>query len=446
MNTSLQLRSNWFARSVGWALRVTRIATVGSPRPEDVRVGSDYAPGMPTHPGYDANTAMSAYPANGWLAACIEAIAWDSAGLPLQALQGKDSVNHPALGMFPVLLRAQVITDLVLAGNVYLLVLVGSRGEPVGLQRLHPAKVQKVFEPTGEIAAYHVDVGGRFVDYSPNAIVHIRGISWEADARGEYGQGAARPLDADIRADRALAESSRRSASSARPVATFSPASDKTTWSTSQVRDMTAVVKRMLDDHDGGAAVLAGHGVLTPLGWSPREMEGVAQRTWTRDLILAVLGVPPSRVGLPTANYATQHEQMATYWQTLISRLALLEEAYTAIARQFRGPMVTISHDLSLVQPLQPNQTEALGRITAHIGNGMDPLRAYHLEGYSEVGPEFFAKPEPDADETPPKRINDALRELSAARAILSDPDSSRAATADALCSLEASHAALAAA
>jgi len=78
-------------------------------------------------------------------------------------------------------------------------------------------------------------------------------------------------------------------------------------------------------------------------------------------------------------------QQAVTYWEGQIARAALIDEGLSEIARRFDGPDVEIWHDFAGVDALKATQMAALERIRAHVANGMDPVRAYHYEGFVDV-------------------------------------------------------------
>ncbi|MEL6347160.1 MAG: phage portal protein, partial [Myxococcota bacterium] len=363
-----------------------------------------------------------AMPANAWLFACLTAISEDLAGLPIRVKDGGENPvpSHPFLTLLRSpgasrterLLRQQLTVDLVLTGNAYILQLFGSRGQVVGLYRLHPARMEAIPSEDGSILAWEYNTdggsGGGYRRYATSAIVHIRTPSHEDDERGLYGQGVVRSLDADIQADRALAEQSRRSAEKGRPDAVYHPSNPDQSWSPKQIKSMQVQTQRLMNATHGGVAVMTGAGKLEMLGWSPKDMEGVAQRTWTRETILAACGVPPSRVGLPTANYATQREQMITYWQGLIAKAAMIDDGLTAIAQRMDpGAGVMVCHDFSRVPALQASRGEALDRVKKHIDNGMDPLAAYRYEGFTDIDDTAF-----NGTVDPTEAVTEAIRAL----------------------------------
>ena len=99
-----------------------------------------------------------------------------------------------------------------------------------------------------------------------------------------------------------------------------------------------------------------------------------------RESISAVMGVPPTVLGLPAANYATSRQQAINYWTNQIKKGKQLGELLTLIAQRF-NPDYRIEHDYSGVEALQSVRTEQLNRVQLHILNGIDPQAAYAAEG-----------------------------------------------------------------
>lgn len=472
MTTALVPRATWLGSAALSVMRALRLVNViEEPEEDDYNAGSDFASGLPQAPRYDPRRAMSALPANPWLAAAVNARASDLSGVPLVvevdgvALQEGDETRAQVLALFPRLLRMQLLADLDLTGNAFALALRGF-GAPSKVTRLHPARVEVVPGPSGDADGYlYQGAGDQQSVYQPGDVCHIRSISWEDDPSGLYGTGAIQSLDADIVADRNLANASARSAAKGRPDAVYHPAKEGETWNPRQMASMRAQVDQMLQRNEGGVAILNGMGKMEILGWSPKDMEGVAQRNWTRETILARLGVPGTRVGLPDANYATALAQMVIYWTNLKAAAALLEDCFTAVARMI-DDRIRIRHDFSQVPALQASQTEALNRVTMHVQNGMSPLAAYTREGFTGLEAGDFvsaaapaeapdAPDAPDAEDdttdeapdlslVPGATLAEAVEELASALAILTDPEATDADKADALLSIEVAQQALA--
>ena len=453
--------TSWVGRASLWALRVVR-AVAPIERPEQFEAGNGFATGRPADSTYDQLKAMSAYPANGWLYSAIDAITTDTSGLPIRISRKGDRdaliENHPFIDLISnpngndagMLLRAQLWADWHLAGDAYILVLVGARGpDPVALVRMHPKLVKPVPAEDGSVQSYEYrlgDDGKSNPRYDASAVEHIRGVSWEMDPRGLHGTGLVQPIDADLTASIAATRAGERAFKKGRPDAVYSPAKDDTVWNRKQVADMASEMSKLLNDADGGVALLSGAGKLSPLGWSPKDMEGEKQQVWTRSLILAVTSVPPARVGLETTNYATAESQMQAYWQGLRGKAAIVEEAYTRIANRFAGfGEVEVWHDFSGIEWVQKAveaaKNAALDRVEKHIKNGMGAEWAYQYEGFDDVEPGWFVAPEvetlePEDEPDNVEDIEEARAEVAAALEVLESGKASTGAQASALCGL----------
>jgi hypothetical protein len=112
-------------------------------------------------------------------------------------------------------------------------------------------------------------------------------------------------------------------------------------------------------------------------------MEFVGQRTYTRDSILAAFGVPPTRVGLPSANYATAQEQSKIYWRQLQGIAALIDDALTELALGWGA--YRVAHDFSSVDALQESRDARLNRVASWTMLGASPSDAAAYEGFQDA-------------------------------------------------------------
>lgn len=384
------------------------------PTVESFRLGGNFGSDFAAQKPFDSKHAMSAAQANVWYFAAINAIASDLASLPWKVtVEGRDGKrvrldDHPVIRMLEKpnpqqvgeLFWRQIVYDWKTDGNAYLLMLDGPRSMPVvGLERLHPASTSVVPDKQGHPAGFEHDLGGVPVTYHPEQVAHLRNFSWRDDERGVYGMGAVQPLNRDLMADAAAAEGAAKASMKGRPDFLLTPADAGTSWSDKVIKLITHQVNRMLGKSFGGALVLGGHVKATPLSWSLRDVEFQSVRTMARDGVLAGLGVPPAKVGLPTANYATQQQQMASYWQDRVADARMLGAVVTQIARRFDPslPTIRVEKDFSQVRWLQFDRTERLSRVQQWVYLGMDPMDAAQYEGFEDA-PKFA----PMASSLPP--------------------------------------------
>jgi len=402
MGDSLTIRPTWWARTL-------RAFGVLVEEPETHEAGADYARGGATPAGYAASSAMSAMAAFPWVLACVRAKAADISGLPLLAVRGDgadaEALNsHPILDLLakpasrttPIQMRRQLMVDLELCGNAYLLVL-GPR-EPTSLIRLHPQRVRIIPTPDGQPDQYEYDQMGSSVRYPWERVLHIRQPSWEDGPEGLWGQGLIRALHNDLTTDLAAQKSAANAVTKGRPDSIISPKNDGDIWSAKQVELIRKRVDKLLTD--GGSLILAGTADYKALSWSPRDMEYQNLRVMVRDAVLAASGVPPTRVGLPTANYATAQQQSLIYWQSLHAEASLIDAELTRLAQMF-DPSVRIKHDFAAVAALQPDRTERVNRVQQWWLMGIPLADAAAFEGFADL-PTRSASAAPVPTPTPP--------------------------------------------
>ena len=355
----------------------------------------DSGAGLPAAPSFPVVASMATFAEFPWVRACIDAVGADLSGLPLRIVQGegKDAevvqvpelaalLAKPQVGVSRRQWERQLLTFLLPTGNAYALK-VGNPARPTSLVLLHPESVEVVPDAYGYPAAYQVrSYGGDVKTYSADIIMHIRLTSWENGPQGLLGEGLIRALRNDLNADRAASRLSASQANQGRPTAVFSPKGEE--QPTREQRQAVA---------DGYAKAVSENRpcIVLPVGfdasfpsYSMRDMEFVAQRALTRETILAAFSVPPVRVGLPQANFATAREQSAIYWQSLIGLAALLDDALTVVAQGF-GAGLSVRHDFSGVESLQQSRDSRLQRVTAWTMLGATPSAAAAYEGFDDA-------------------------------------------------------------
>ena len=383
----LATKQSWWSRTLT-RLGLTPVERIPS------KMATDVSAGYPAQPGYSLEAAMSAYAAFPWVVACVNAKATDLSGLPLMVVRGSGEdaemlQDHPALDLLRnpsskvtgVMFRRQMLVDLELSGNAFSL-LVGDRRflDTLSLLRLHPQGVRIVPDDDGTPRYFEYTSGGASSRFDFSSVIQIRRPSWENSSAGLYGEGLIRSLHNDLEADLAAQRSAKQSAAKGRPDAIISPKSDGDVWTSRQISEIRARLDQMMRE-SGGALIMGGQASYTPLSWSPKDMEYKELRTMVRDSVLGASGVPPTRVGLPTANYATAKESMRLYWENLKGEAALIDSELTKIA-QLWEPDLRIVHDFSAVGALQTDRTERLSRVQQWWLLGLPLTQAATMEGF----------------------------------------------------------------
>ena len=395
--------------------RVLRALGLAPVREEGVAehvAGADFASGQPAYRGYSAINSLSSVAAFPWVHSAMNAIATDMSQLPLRVRVGTGADaepvdDHPVLELLQrpssrvseVLLRRQVVTDFVLTGDAF--ILVAGEGQPEVLMRLHPHRVNIVPMTDGQPGYYEYRGAGVTTRYEWEQILHFRQTSWEDDPKGLYGNGAIRALASDLTTDKMAADLAATSSSTGRPTTVFSPAEEGDRWSSEQIRVLRQAYERQMKG-TGGALFLGGAAKMESLSWSPRDMEYGSVRDGVRAAILGVFDVPPTRVGLPSANYATSREQAKRYYEGLMGRSAIIDGELTRLARMFPGweqSDVEVYHDFSGVDALAESRDSRVRRVMDWTLMGLPLNDAASYEGFSDLPVD--EAPEPTEGEAP---------------------------------------------
>ena len=360
-------------------------------KPLDVNRGASWQSAGGVKPTFNQGSALLAYGVHAYTNAAVSRISSDLAALPLKLYRGRgsskvqieshpvlDLMENPSSDMSGYLLRAQLVTDLLLSGNCYILILGQSDNKPTSLLRLHPDETKIVTDQKVGLIGYEHSSSGSVVQYPPDRVLHGKNISYAKGAQQVYGCGAtealAREIDADLNSQKLASEAS----SKGRPDILIYPKEDGDIWP-AELR------RQILDNYtgmakQGGAMILSGQCEIRELKLSPREMEFEASRRMARESISALLGCPPTVLGLPSANFATARQQNITYWQNQIKKAHQMAQLYTKVAQLF-DQSIYFEHDFSGVEALQETRNLQLQRIEKHIFNGIEPRAAYAAEG-----------------------------------------------------------------
>ena len=353
--------------------------------------GASYIAPYGVRQPFSPETSMSAYSGHAYTNACATRASQDLAALPIVLMSGRganaervedhpfyDLLDQPSSFVDGFLFREQILVDLILSGNCYVLI-TGSLSSPSSLFRLHPDNVEIITDQNRGIVGYKYTDGGQSVQYPVERILHTRNASWKSGAGGElYGTGAIESLSREINIDINATKLASELSSQGRPDVLLSPKDDADIWGKERRREILDSYRNMTDK--GGAIVLSGQVDVKTLNLTPREMEFQAAREMARENISAVMGVPSTILGLPDANYATARQSTIIYWDIQSKRGRKMELLFTQIARMFDSSL-RVEIDYSGVDALQDLRTSKLERIEKHILiGGMPASEAYAYE------------------------------------------------------------------
>ena len=391
------MSDNYFVRLYNAILGKSYAKQIEKPKEENRGASWNSAGGVRNT--FSAQVSMDAFGIHGYTHAGVKRLSQDLAALPLRLIKGYgdqavEVMDHPVLDLIRMpstdidefLFREQLCIDITLSGNCFILLL-GSSDRPVSMVRLHPEEVRIVTDQQKGLVGYEHNSSGSVVMYPPERIIHGKNAGYQKGAQALYGTGAiqplARELDADLNSQKLVSEAT----SKGRPDVLLSPKEDGDIWNKEvrrQILDQYAGMQKA-----GGAMVLSGQVNVDLLQLSPRDMEFQASRTFARESISAVLGIPPSVLGLPTANYALGRQQAVEYWSNQIKRGKRIGLLFTRIARLWEDDL-HFEHDYTEVEALQSVRNDKLLRVEKHIFFGIAPEVAYAAEGL-----EFPRKQEP---------------------------------------------------
>ena len=429
-------------------LRALSVVTVDPPADvESFNAGSDFASATAVPTAYDPRRAASALLASPWYWRAVAIRAASLAALPLKVQRytadGYETIeDHPLCDLLKRpntsqtarQFRTQLVTDLLPGGNAYVLpVGVSTPGTaPAALLLLEPARVNITPGRDGAALAYVYDTQGAEVSYPPEFIAHLHYSAAGSGIQRLYGTGEVQPMDRDLAADVAMAAQMAKKAGRGRPDAAYVPSDPKNTWGRPQVRDMQTQIDRILTEQTGGVAVLSGAGKFEALDWTVDELGGMSAREYTRAVIVAVTGVPPTLLGLQSANYATAEMERRSYIADTLTPLAsLIDDALTDLVRRLGFPDLRVCH---VLPEMEDGRTERLQRVALHIAHGMSPADAYRFEGFDDAPDlaEFGVDPDTpgapvDAPEPAPavdaEAVADIQAQADALASMLTDDD-----------------------
>lgn len=359
---------------------------------------------------FNARTAMSSLARHPWVRACTRARCDDIGGLGLVVTDhGKLVLDHPfhrlirnpSPGVTQTVFTRQLEADLLLAGNCYLWLL------PVGdwweLHRLHPNHVTAIVDRGRQIGW---DYCGRTL--SMLEVFHVHDVSWQDDPTGMFGESAIRTLKDGLEAVAAARKHATKQADRGRPdvILSFPDNAGVGDLAATTVKD--AYIESV--EKDEPAFAVGGGVTVTPTTWNPKDVEFPGLAVSVRDETLAVLRVPPTRAGIPQANFAVAKAELRDYWSGLLSSdLKMFAEVFTEIAHIVGGSMsATVHHDTSAVEALQTSYDQRQARAGFWVTvMGATPAEAADYEGFrgapvGEVaGGQDASRPAKEVDDQP---------------------------------------------
>ena len=375
-------------------------------KPKKENLGASWDSPYGNKPVFPSRDALEAYGEHAYLYAAITRCTEDLSALPLKVIRGtgkdstildnhpvKDLLSNPSTMMDGYLFRQQITLDLILNGTFFIL-MIGAGKLPTSLIRLHPEETQFVTDKTIGIKGVKNSSYGQEVIYDIAKVLYGRNASYTKGPKSLYGTGVIQPLYEELKSDTNAMLLASQASAQGRPDVLISPSDEADVWPKEVREEIISSYTKMAKK--GGAIALSGMAKIETLNLSPREMEYKEARLMARQSISAAIGIPPTILGIPDANYATSLNQRKTYWVNQQHRAKKLEIVYTKLAKLWSDDL-RVEHDFNSVDALS-DRDDALTRIQKHIQNGMSPQDAYAYEGLEDA-PFITAENVVDIDE-----------------------------------------------
>lgn len=338
-----------------------------------------------------AGQVQAAFLANPVAARAIRMVTESAGGAPVVSTPA----DHPALALLhscgfgasgPGLLET-LAGHMLLHGNAYVDVAVGSDGLPAALFALRPERVSIEVNGEGWPAAHVYRAGGAVRRYPVGAgggLLHIRSFHPTDDHHGAGCLGAASAAvavhNAATRWNKALLDNAARPSGAL----VYQPG-DGSTLSPDQFQRLKTEMEAAFAGaaNAGRPMLLEGGLSWQALSLSPAEMDFAGMReAAARDIALA-LGVPPLLLGMKGDNtYANYREANVALWR--LTLLPLLTRLLTALAMhlQWWWPGLVLKVDRDAVPALSEDRERLWAQVSA--ADFLDPAEKRRILGLED--------------------------------------------------------------
>lgn len=300
-------------------------------------------------------------------------------------------------------LLAQVVADLLMVGDAYVVPTLTSAGRPIALTRLHPRCVSLRRLSSGDYVDYMPTAGGRVTTYPAGQVAHLRLLSAASGGAEEMGLGAGESLEALVNAGAEAVEKAGVLISNGGVDIILKPNSPAGAAMLMDEATREQIVERartaLEGGHDGQRRIMAlgGDFTLEPAGFEPADLQATDLLTAAHDAELSAVGVTPIMVGGQSTNFATAAMQLRVQYEldsSLVevlsaSLLTPLARAFARAASRTTDPSAfTATLDLATHPGAMAMRTEAIGRMERLILMGWSPEQAARVEGIDLPRPE----------------------------------------------------------
>ena len=304
---------------------------------------------------------------------------------------------------------AQVVADLLAAGNAYVVVSVSGSGAITGLHRIHPRLMTRERAGDGSLLWVYRPSWGPAEVYPAGSVAHLRLLSWETSGMGELGVGAGTPLAPLIAAETSALEQTAAAISQGGPDIVVTGDGDISNAMLENDDTRQRIAARFTDalkQVGRRVMVLGGSLKITPASWQVADLKAPELLAASRASELMALGVTPISVGADSGTYTTavQQSRVQAEWDEQIQMVleaGLLRPLARYYAQQAgghwstRADQVTCRIDLSSHPGHAYARTDAIARMKSLKEMGWTAEQAAAAEGIDLPKPE--GKPEASA-------------------------------------------------
>jgi HK97 family phage portal protein len=325
-----------------------------------------------------------------WVRACVQVIAFNAANVQYRLVKADADPDDPnrEVSSSPLLdllkqpnplqngfsFMEKVWTYLELTGNSFWSLEAMDRARrPAEMYLLRPDRVLVVPDKETLVRGYRYVVNGKRVEYAPDEMLHLTYVNPLDDL---YGMGTIEAGEARFDSERLMAEHERKFwANGAKITGIFT---------TDDSLD-DATFARLASQMKG---MFRGSGYVTPLmerglkyqpvSDGPAKLGLLELSKMSRDTILAMFGVPPTKLGiLENANYKAQASDEFFWTETVDPKLTRMEMALQPLVERFHpGAGLKIEFDrLNFSDDLPAEQVAAT--MTAAKAYTINEVRAY---------------------------------------------------------------------
>lgn len=334
-----------------------------------------------------------------WVKACVGVIAYNAANVKYKlvradAEEGDEQAEITASPLLDLLARPNPMQtgfqlleamwfDLELVGNCFIsMEELDGRGCPAELYRLRPDSVNVLPHPQTMVEGYVYTVNGKSITYQPEEMFHVKYPSPLSDL---YGMGTIEAGEARFDSELAMAEHERQFWRNGAKI-TGVLSTDNTV--DEKVFDRLKLNIRNFFRGSGYATLMLENGLkYQSVSDGPAKLGMLEMSKASRDMILAMFGVPPTKLGiLENANYKAQASDEFFWTETIDPKLTRFEQELQRLVELFHpGQRLQIRFDRLNFSDDLPTATVA--KLLAETNSAtVNELRIYR--GEEGIGPE----------------------------------------------------------